>query len=119
VSKLVHAVLDFAEALNRETGEEADRIVLPRRAFDMLRKEILDGLEGEEVFDEPISGVGKDGRLWLACTELVADDGPPVAEISEDEMQACLDAGDLPGTPSEVRAIEKAFAFGLLRGAKK
>lgn len=32
--------------------------------------------------------------------------------MTEDEMQACLDAGDLPGTPSEVRAIELAFTLG-------
>lgn len=35
--------------------------------------------------------------------------------MTEDEMQACLDAGDLPGTPSEARAIEHAFALGLRR----
>lgn len=35
--------------------------------------------------------------------------------MTEDEMQACLDAGDLPGTPSEARAIERAFALGRRR----
>jgi len=29
--------------------------------------------------------------------------------MTEEEMQQCLDAGDLPGTPSEVLAIEKAY----------
>lgn len=35
--------------------------------------------------------------------------------MTDDEMQACLEAGDLPGTPSEVRAIEKAYALGRRR----
>ena len=33
--------------------------------------------------------------------------------MTEDEMQACLDAGELPGTPSEARAIEKAYELGF------
>jgi len=32
--------------------------------------------------------------------------------MTEAEMQACLETGDLPGTPSEVRAIERAYALG-------
>lgn len=32
--------------------------------------------------------------------------------MTEDEMQACLEAGELGGTPSEVRAIEKAYEAG-------
>jgi hypothetical protein len=35
--------------------------------------------------------------------------------MTEDDMQACLEAGDLGGRPSEVRAIEKAFTFGRKR----
>lgn len=35
--------------------------------------------------------------------------------MTEDEMQECLALGDLPGTPSEVRAIEHAFALGRRR----
>lgn len=31
----------------------------------------------------------------------------------EDVMQACLEAGDLPGTPCEVRAINLAFDSGV------
>jgi hypothetical protein len=34
--------------------------------------------------------------------------------ITEDEMQECLEAGELGGTPSEVAAIERAFAFGRI-----
>ena len=33
-------------------------------------------------------------------------------QIPEDVMQAALSAGDLPGTPSEVRAIELAYRAG-------
>lgn len=32
--------------------------------------------------------------------------------MKEEEMQACLEVGDLPGTPSEVRAIEAAYEAG-------
>jgi hypothetical protein len=32
--------------------------------------------------------------------------------MNEDTMQACLEAGELPGTPSEVRAIEAAYEAG-------
>ena len=33
--------------------------------------------------------------------------------MDEKVMQAALEAGGLPGTPSEVRAIEHAYAAGL------
>lgn len=33
--------------------------------------------------------------------------------MTNEEMQAALEAGDLPGTPSEARAIEKAYALGI------
>lgn len=36
--------------------------------------------------------------------------------MTENEMQACLTAGELGGTPSEVRAIELAFSLGRIRG---
>lgn len=32
--------------------------------------------------------------------------------MTEEEMQACLKAGNLAGTPSECCALEVAFAFG-------
>jgi hypothetical protein len=34
--------------------------------------------------------------------------------MTEEEMQAALSAGDLPGTPSEVRAIETAYRAGFV-----
>lgn len=32
--------------------------------------------------------------------------------MTEEQMQACLEAGELPGTPSEVRAIDLAYETG-------
>lgn len=75
MSALVLAVLDFAEALHRETGEEPRRLVLPARAYDMLQHE-LGELCREPLVDTPISGKGQDGRLWLAAMELVCDEDP-------------------------------------------
>lgn len=37
--------------------------------------------------------------------------------MTEAEMQACLEAGDFGGRPSEVRAIEAAFGVGVASGA--
>lgn len=72
MSPLASAVLDFAEVLHRETGEDPKRIVVPERAYAILWKEL-----SETCFvppnGDPISGPGSDGRLWLACTEIVPD----------------------------------------------
>lgn len=71
MSPLMRATLDWLEALHLETGHDPRRIVLPKRAYDALRSE-LDG-EATVTDGDPISGVGANGRVWLATTELVAD----------------------------------------------
>lgn len=38
-----------------------------------------------------------------------------LVEIPDDEMQECLEAGELGGTPSEVRALTLAYAKGMQR----
>jgi hypothetical protein len=41
-----------------------------------------------------------------------------VGDIDEETMQAILDREGLPGTPSEVRAINAAWRWGKINGAK-
>jgi hypothetical protein len=65
------AVLDFSTKLYECTGTEPERIVLPARAYDILLAELR--LEPLVKDGDPISGLRTDGRMWLACTEIVAD----------------------------------------------
>lgn len=70
MSPLVLAVLAFADALHRQTSSFPKKLVLPPRAFELLRLELAEEPEIED--GNPISGVGKDGRVWLAAIELEA-----------------------------------------------
>lgn len=57
-------------------------------------------------------------RILAVARRFLAEGAPPNAvwiAIPGSVMQACLEAGDLGGTPSEVRAIEMAYAKGIER----
>lgn len=71
MSPLAMATLEWVETLHQLTGEDPRRLVLPRRAFEMLCVELA--REATVPDGDPISGVGRDGRVWLACTEIVSD----------------------------------------------
>lgn len=72
MSPLASATLAWIERIYEATGEQ-DRVVLPAKAYAMLRTELA---EEPDVGDgDPITGVGRDGRVWLGATEIVADGG--------------------------------------------
>lgn len=107
MSDLSNAVLEWCERLHELTGEDPPRLVLPARAYDML----LADLAKEPMVEDgdPVSGVGGDGRLWLACTEIVRDnhaDYVPITISRRASPNGCKPmSDDLRYPPPEAYAV--------------
>ncbi len=71
MSPLMTKTLQWIDDLYLLTGREPKRLVLPSSAYEMLVLELAD--QPRVTDGDPISGIGTDSGVWLACTELVAD----------------------------------------------
>lgn len=71
MSPLADAFLTWAVKLHECTGQDPRRIVVPRRAYEMLQAEAREW--ATVPTGDPVSGVGANGRVWLGATEIVAD----------------------------------------------